>query len=95
MVDGAGGRTLWTTVSLEDLTVDSHNLPLIERYSSTVHSKTLSLSLSCRAADCGNREAIIKLAVAFLYNQGGEYTPTHRFPRIHIHTAHTHCSPQG
>ena len=33
MVDGAGGRTLWTTVSLEDLTVDSHNLPLIERYS--------------------------------------------------------------
>ena len=51
MVDGAGGRTLWTTVSLEDLTVDSHNLPLIERYScipyrTTVHSKTHSLSLS-------------------------------------------------
>ena len=47
------------------------------------------LFLSCRAARCGNFESLIKLAVAFLYSEGGKPPPPPPFPTS-MYQYHSH-----
>lgn len=71
IVNGDNFTSLWTKASLEELWPSPRNTHIIHKLVTYYVTYTLYMH-HCRAAKYGNIEALIKLAVAYLYSEGGQ-----------------------
>lgn len=89
IINSENFTSLWTKASLEELWPSPRNTHIIHKLvrHKTVYSCTLHVGVLLkhfRAAKYGNTEALIKLSVAYLYSEGGQFTEVVTGQCIHV-----------